>query len=59
MDPCRLSAIITAVANHLYATLSKEEFECVNILVSELSKAMFSMTLLRDICDEERFNKEK
>ena len=54
MNPCQISAIITAVSNHLYANLSQEDFEVLNIMVSELSKSMLSMTLLRGVCEIDR-----
>lgn len=50
MNPCELNALITAVANYLYATLSKEDFMFINVLLSELSKTMCSMEILRGIC---------
>ena len=53
MDACKISAMITALANHFYANLSQEEFEVLNVVVSELSKSMFSMSLLRGICKAE------
>ena len=50
MNPCQLNQLITSIANYLYARLSKEEFRCLAIFFSELSKSMFSMTLLGEIC---------
>ncbi|MCL2437115.1 MAG: hypothetical protein FWD00_03655 [Clostridiales bacterium] len=49
MNPCELNALITSIANFLYTSLSEKEFALVNILVSELSKSMFSMELLRAV----------
>ena len=51
MNPCELNALITYITNVLYTTLSKKDFALVNVLVSELSKSMFSMELLRTISD--------
>ena len=53
MNPCQISAIITSVSNHLYANLSKADFEVLNIIISELSKSMLSMTLLRGACERD------
>jgi len=50
MSPVELNLIITAVTNHLYTSLSKEEFICMNIFISELSKSMFATTLFDDLC---------
>ena len=54
MNPCELNALITAIVNLLYTTLSREDFALVNVLFSELSKSMFSMELLRGICRAEK-----
>ena len=49
MDPCQLNALVTALANHLFSTLTAEEFALLNVVVSELGKSMFSLTLMRDV----------
>ncbi|MCL2488329.1 MAG: hypothetical protein FWE80_06560 [Oscillospiraceae bacterium] len=59
MNPCELNAAITAIANILYARLSKEEFLYVNVLLSELSKTMFSMEILRGICIVEKIEEKE
>ncbi|MDL2233516.1 hypothetical protein LJC63_08055 [Ruminococcaceae bacterium OttesenSCG-928-L11] len=59
MNACELNAVITAITNSLYSTLSPREFLCLNLFLSELSKSMFSMTLLRDICATEDSPDEK
>ena len=51
VNPCELNVVIAAVTNYLYDTLSEREFVCLNIIVSELSKSMFSMELLRQVCE--------
>lgn len=51
MNPCQLNQIITCIANYLYANLSKENFRCLTVFISELGKSMFSMTLLGEICN--------
>ena len=55
MSPVELNVIITSITNYLYTTLSKEDFICLNIFVSELSKSMFATTLFDDLC----FKKDK
>lgn len=50
MNPCELNAIIAAISNYLYTNLSKEDFLFLSVFLSELSKSMFSMELLRGIC---------
>ena len=57
MNPCELNALITSITNLLYTTLSKEDFVCLNVILSELSKSMFSMELLRGICYVEEKDK--
>ena len=54
MDPRTLNAIITAVTNYLYTTLSKKQFLFFSVLFSELSKSMLTMEVLRGICAAER-----
>ena len=60
LTPCQINMIVTAIANHLFASLSREDFAFLNIAVSELSKSMFSLELLRGVCKlEKRLEKEK
>lgn len=59
MDPCELNALITAIANSLYTALSKEDFLFLNVVLSELSKTMFSMEVLRGVCYLERKEKNR
>lgn len=54
MNPCELNAAIAAISNFLYVNLSKKDFLFLNVVLSELSKTMFSMEVLRGIC---RFEK--
>lgn len=53
MDPCELNVLITALTNHFYTTLSKEEFICLSVFLNELSKSMFSTSLFRDLCNKD------
>ncbi len=50
VNPCELNAAITALTNHFYCNLSKEEFICLSIFLNELSKSMFATSLFRDLC---------
>ncbi|MCL2077735.1 MAG: hypothetical protein FWH08_04930 [Oscillospiraceae bacterium] len=50
MNPCQMNALIAALTNYLYCTLSKKDFIFWNVFFSELSKSMFSMEILREIC---------
>lgn len=58
MNPCELNALIASIANYLYSKLSKEEFFCLNVLLSELSKTMFSMEILGNVCCLEKKEKD-
>jgi len=53
MNVCELNALISSITNILYVSLSEKEFATLNVLLSELSKSMFSMSLLRSICEFE------
>jgi len=50
MNPCEVNATITAISNYLFTNLSKKDFVFLNICISELSKSMFAMELLRGVC---------
>ena len=54
MNPCEINASITAITNFLYMNLSKKDFVFLNICISELSKSMFAMELLRGVCKIEK-----
>jgi hypothetical protein len=45
-----MNALIAALTNYLYCTLSKKDFIFWNVFFSELSKSMFGMEILRGIC---------
>ena len=50
MTPCSLNALIAAICNYLYCSLTREQFKCLSIFLNELSKSMFATTLFEDIC---------
>ena len=54
MNPCEINAAITAISNYLFANLSKKDFVFLNICISELSKSMFALELLRGVCKVEK-----
>jgi hypothetical protein len=45
-----MNAMIAALTNYLYCTLSKKDFLFWNVFFGELSKSMFGMEILRGIC---------
>ncbi len=53
VNPCELNVIIAALTNHLYTTLSKEDFICLSVFLNELSKSMFTTSLFQDLCNRE------
>lgn len=53
MSPCELHTLITAIANHLYCNLSEKDFNCWSIFLSQLSKQMFTLIALRELCDRD------
>ena len=58
MNPCEINVTITAIANSLFTNLSKKDFVLLNICVSELSKQMFALELLRGVCKVEKIEEE-
>jgi len=45
-----MNALIAALTNYLYVTLSEKDFIFWNVFFSELSKSMFGMEILRSVC---------
>ena len=58
MNPCEVNATITAISNYLFTNLSKKDFVFLNICISELSKSMFAMELLRGVCKIEKIEEK-
>ena len=46
INPCQLNAVIAALTNQLYCSLSREEFIGLGIFLSMLSKDMLSMAAI-------------
>lgn len=59
MNPCEMNALITSIANYFYANLSKKDFLFLNVFLSELSKSMFTMEILRGICHIEKHERKE
>ncbi len=53
LDPCELNVLVTALTNHFYTTLSKEDFICLSIFLRELSKMMISTSVFEDLCNDD------
>jgi hypothetical protein len=49
-----MNVLVTALVNHLFSTLTREEFSCLSVFLNEISKSMYSITLFRDVCDSNR-----
>lgn len=52
MTPCEINMLIAAITNHLYTTLSKDQFYCLTVFINELSKSMFATILFKDVCNK-------
>ncbi len=59
MNPCELNVAITALTNHFYTTLSREDFICLSIFLRELSKMMISTSVFEELCTEEKDDKKE
>lgn len=53
MHPCELNAAIAALTNHLYCSLTKEQFVNLGILLSLVSKDILSMAAVEGLCKRE------
>ncbi|HHY51741.1 MAG TPA: hypothetical protein GX499_00660 [Clostridiales bacterium] len=51
MTPCELNAILAAITNYLYVNLSPHDFKCLSVFLSLLSKQMFTLVALKEICN--------
>lgn len=50
MDPCALTASITALANTLACTLTKEEVELLAVILTQLGDTLATIALQRGLC---------
>jgi len=53
VDPCQLNAAIAAITNHLYCTLSRQDFVNLGIILSMLSRGILHMAAIEDLLNWE------
>lgn len=53
MSPCELNAILAAVTNYLYLNLSPRDFKILSVFLSLLSKQMFTLVAMKEICSRD------
>lgn len=53
MTPCELNAIITAISNYYYINLSHKDFNRLAVLLSLISKQMFALVAMREVCNRD------
>lgn len=58
MDPRELNATVAGICNLLYTKLPRRDFIFVRVLLSELSKSMFAMEILREVCEQREDRKD-
>jgi len=49
INPCQLNAAIAAITNHLYCTLSREDFTNLGVALSMLSRSIIQMAALEEL----------
>ena len=49
VDPCQLNAAIAAITNHLYCTLSRQDFTNLGVALSMLSRSIIQMAALEEL----------
>ena len=50
MDPCRLTAAITAAANYLACRLSTEDLELLGVTLTQLGDTLLTIATHKSIC---------
>ena len=50
MDPCELTASITAIANALACKLTDEELNLLGAALTQLADTLFTITAQRSLC---------
>ena len=53
MSPCELNAVLVAISNYLYANLSPRDFKILSVILSMLSKQMFTLVAMQEICSRD------
>ena len=59
MNPCELNLLVTAITNHLYTALSDEDFYCLSIFLSELSRSMYTTERFKVLCGRDKNSEHK
>ena len=52
MNPCELTAAITALANTIACGRSVEELNLLGVILTQLGDTMFTIAAQREICKE-------
>ena len=53
MSPCELNAVLAAITNYLYVNLSPRDFKVLSVFLSLLSKQMFTLVAMKEICSRD------
>ena len=53
MSPCELNAVLAAITNYLYINLSPRDFKILSVFLSLLSKQMFTLVAMKEICSRD------
>lgn len=54
MNPCELTASLTAIANALACRLSTEELTLLGVVLTQLGDTLTTIAIGRDICCKEK-----
>ena len=61
MNPCELTASITAIANALACRLNEDQLTLLGVVLTQLADTLFTIATQRSICsrNDKENNKEK
>ena len=61
MNPCELTASITAIANALACRLNEDQLTLLGVVLTQLADTLFTIATQRSICsrNDKKNNKEK
>lgn len=54
MNPVEVNMMVASISGYLYECLPEEDFECLALILNELSKSMFSMSVFERLCDNDK-----
>ena len=54
LHPTEMNMLIAAITNHLFCTLEDKDFTNLSVFLSMLSKDMFNMVALKDLCERDQ-----